>query len=428
MAKEIIDQRVLRTLRWTIFVQVLFLLQSSFSPRFYFFYFKEHGVRPNVDFISIAPILIIVLILLLLSLKGVRNRITKPIFFIILNVLALTTIFSRQIISADSIKGIRPLMEFSTFQWDIIFFLIIPLVFIAWQYSMREVIFYCFLIILAEAVLSFFPNSDRDLYSKKDLFFAIANIFGNIARSVILAIVGWIENQLVTLQREQHTQLVGANKQLRKYALANEKLAQTQERNRLARELHDTLAHTLSSVSVQLEATKALFNRDPAEAKKMLGQTIENTKNGLTETRRTLVDLRSSELENYGLTQSIHNMGKSAAERGGFKISFHLDKGMDVLSDEIGHCLYRTAQEAIENTLRYANAKNVSINLLFDEDAIKLQVIDDGKGFNDSEVKKEHLGIRGMRERVEMLGGTFTVESDPNSGTKVTAVLEREND
>ncbi len=382
----------------------------------------EHGTRPDIDFISIVPILLMVLIFFLLSLKGFQSRITKPIFFIILNILALITVFSRQIISAASIKSLRSIMPFSTFRWDMIFFLIIPLVFIAWQYSMREVIFYCILIVLAEAVPLFFPSGERNL------FFAVANIFGDIARSLILAIVGWIENRLVTLQREQHAQLVGANKQLRKYALANEKLAQTQERNRLARELHDTLAHTLSSVSVQLEATKALFDRDPTEAKKMLGQTLVNTKNGLTETRRALVDLRSSELESYGLTQAIRNIGNSAAERGGFKISFHMDKGMDVLSDEIGHCLYRTTQEALENTLRHANAKNVSINLLFDEDAIKLQVIDDGNGFDAKEVKKEHLGIRGMRERVEMLGGTFTVDSDPNSGTEITAVLEREDD
>ena len=99
----------------------------------------------------------------------------------------------------------------------------------------------------------------------------------------------------------------------------------------------------------------------------MLDETLANTKNGLTETRRTLVDLRSSELESYGLTQAIRNMAESAAERGGFKISFKLDKDMDMLSDEIGHCLYRTAQEALENTLRHANAKNVSIHLFSDE-------------------------------------------------------------
>ncbi|MCD6576653.1 MAG: sensor histidine kinase [Anaerolineaceae bacterium] len=419
MTKEIVDRRVLRILRWSIFVQVLFLLQSSFSPRFYF---MEHGIKPEVEFITIAPILVMALILFFLSFREIQSRITKPIFFIILNVLALTTIYSRKIISTASINNLRSLVPLLTFRWDIIFFLIVPLVFIAWQYSMREVIFYCIMIVLVEAVPLFFPNESRGL------IFVIANVFGDIARSVILAIVGWIENQLVTLQRAQHAQLIEANKQLRKYALTNEKLAQTQERNRLARELHDTLAHTLSSVSVQLEATKALFDRDPAQAKKMLGQTIKNTKNGLTETRRTLIDLRSSELESYGLTQAIRNIGKSTAERGGFKIGFHLDKSMDILSDDIGHCLYRTTQESLENILRHANAKNVSINLIFDGDAIKLQVIDDGNGFDVHAVKKEHLGIRGMRERVEMLGGTFIVNSDLKNGTNITVVLERKND
>jgi len=307
-------------------------------------------------------------------------------------------------------------------EWDMIFFLIIPLVFIAWQYSMREVIYYCLLIIAAEAVPLIFSENRREL------FFMIANLISDIARSMILVIVGWIENQLVTLQREQHSQLVDANKKLRKYALTNEKLAQTQERNRLARELHDTLAHTLSSVSVQLEAIKALFDRNPVEAKKMLRQTIENTKDGLTETRRTLFDLRSSELESFGLTQSLRNLGKSTAERGGFKVDFRLDMGMDMLSNELGHCLYRTVQEALENIIKHAGAKKVSINLLFDAGAIKLQIIDDGKGFDVKQLKEEHLGIRGMRERVEMLGGTFTIDSDPNNGTKVTATLERDND
>ena len=106
---------------------------------------------------------------------------------------------------------------------------------------------------------------------RQDLIFQVFNLVSDIARSVVLVIVGWIENQLVNVQREQHTQLLEANKKLRKYALTNEKLAQTQERNRLARELHDTLAHTLSSVSVQLEATKALFDRDPNGAKEDAG-------------------------------------------------------------------------------------------------------------------------------------------------------------
>jgi len=422
MAKEIIDRRVLRILRWSLMVQILFLAQSAFSPRYYFIL---QGSKPDFNPISIVPLLLVILIFVLLSFKTFQDKITKPIFLIILYLLALISIFSRQFLPTMVPHGPRnmtPLLNNFRWEWGMVFFLIIPLVFIAWQYSMREVFFYCFLIVAAEAIPLAFPNEDRGL------FFPIMNLVSDIARSIVLVIVGWIENRLVTLQRNQHAQLIEANQKLRKYALTNEKLAQTQERNRLARELHDTLAHTLSSVSVQLEATKALFDRKPEESKKMLDNAITNTKSGLTETRRTLVDLRSSELESYGLIKAIRNMGASAAERGGFKISFHLEEGMDVLSDEIGHCLYRTVQEAIENTLRHANAKNMVINLLFVDDTVRLDVSDDGIGFDTGKIEKEHLGIKGMRERVEMLGGSLSVESHPENGTKVTAILERDHD
>jgi signal transduction histidine kinase len=179
---------------------------------------------------------------------------------------------------------------------------------------------------------------------------------------------------------------------------------------------------------VQLEAIKALFDRDPAEAKKMLGRTLENTKNGLSETRRALIDLRSSELEAYGLTQAIKNMATSAAERGGFKTEFHLDKDLDMLPEDVTHCLYRCAQEAIENTLRHAKAKNVAVNLTAEDDNVVLTIHDDGMGFDPQLLGKEHLGIRGMRERVEILGGTLTIESTKGSGTEVRVTLKRNND
>jgi signal transduction histidine kinase len=151
---------------------------------------------------------------------------------------------------------------------------------------MREVVIYSIILMFAEGLPVFFRQEPQRL------LIAAANFLGSFARSGIFVIVGWIENRLVMLQRSQQEQLVEANQKLREYALASEKLAQTQERNRLARELHDTLAHTLSSLSVQLEAIKALFDRDPAEARKMLSRTLENTKSGLADTRRALVDLR----------------------------------------------------------------------------------------------------------------------------------------
>ena len=253
-------------------------------------------------------------------------------------------------------------------EWGLVFFLIIPLVFIAWQYSMREVVVYCILIVVAEIIPLFFPGT----YNNP--FINIMNIFSDIVRSLAFWVVGWIEHQLVSVQRDQQAQLVEANQKLRDYALTSEKLAQTQERNRLARELHDTLAHTLSSVSVQLEATKALFDRDAHKAKDMLDESIANTRSGLKETRRTLFDLRASELETLGLVQSIRNLGMSAAERAGFEINFDLDKTMDILPEDISHCLYRTAQEALENIVRHASAKNVSLVLGSEDGQLTLRI------------------------------------------------------
>ncbi len=443
MQKEYIDHRVLQILRWSIMVQLLFLLLSSFSP---LLSIRNNYLRVDViDYFTLGSVALMGLILITISIKKIGQRVTKRSLLFILYAVALITILSRHIFSF-SVRRIVPDSFPALLRWDAIFFLIIPLVFIAWQYSLKHVLMYCLVILIAD----FFPNlldQNRDFIliirditndsqisgvavsgENRDIFFLLADFMGSFARSVILAIVGWIENSLVTVQRSQHEQLIEANQKLQKYALTSEKLAQTQERNRLARELHDTLAHTLSSTSVQLEAIKALFDRNPEQAKEMLAQTLENTKNGLSETRRVLVDLRVSELEAYGLSQSIRNVFLSAAERGGFSVTFHLDRSMDVLPGDISHALYRTSQEAAENILRHANAKKAEVSLFMEKDHIKFIIKDNGKGFNPEKVKKEQLGIRGMRERIEMLGGAFVVQSAEKTGTEIAISLEMKYD
>ncbi|MDK2980731.1 MAG: hypothetical protein PWQ55_1078 [Chloroflexota bacterium] len=436
MVKEPIDRRVIQILRWSIIVQIIFLLLSSISLRFSIL----NNLLPidNADFLSFASVALMAMILLVISIKKVEERINKRSLLVILYAIALITIFARHIFSL-SLRLMTPNASPSLIRWDAIFFLIIPLVFIAWQYSMRSVLVYCLVIIVTDfvpllleqrALLALLTPGvpPSDLTPRSDTFFIISDFMGSFARSVILGIVGWIENSLVTLQRSQHNQLVEANKKLQKYALTSEKLAQTQERNRLARELHDTLAHTLSSTSVQLEAIKALFDCDPDQAKVLLDQTLENTKSGLAETRRALVDLRTSELEAYGLTQSIRNLGTSAAERGGFAVAFELDKKLDVLPDEVGHSIYRTVQEAFENILRHSNASQASVKLFSEGDQVRLLIHDNGKGFDPDKIKKDRLGLRGMRERIEMLGGTFAIHSSINAGTQIDIRIEAKYD
>lgn len=443
MWNQKIDRRVIQILRWSIIVQIVFLLLSSFSPRLSLR--EGQFIFADSDYLSLISIALMAVILILIWLPSIEQHLTRRAFLAILYSIALITIFSRHIFSL-TIGRLIPNASPGLFRWDAIFFLIIPLVFIAWQFPLKHVIYYAFVVLLADFLPSLFdPNrvnlvAFNEMLDPKykisiiinrpdvDIIFMVADFMGSFARSVILVIVGWVENSLVTVQRSQHTQLVEANVKLQKYALTSEKLAQTQERNRLARELHDTLAHTLSSNSVQLEAVKALFDRNPEEAKRMLTQTLESTKKGLKETRRALVDLRSSELEAYGLTQAIRNMVSSAAERGGFKTEFHLEKGLDMLPDEISHSLYRIIQEAVENILRHSNATDVGVSLFSQGKQIKLIVADNGRGFDLNNIQKDHLGIRGMRERIEMLGGTFEVVSNVNHGTQISILIEMDYD
>lgn len=419
MATERIDKRVIQILRWSIIVQIIFLTRSSFSPRVII---RNNRLGFEMDYWVLLAILIMIVILGLLYVRRFEAAVTKASFLFVLYTLALITIVSRHLFLFALTRRPEMMPNLSFFRWDAIFFLIIPLVFIAWQFKMREVVIYSIVITVAEGLPIIFQQEPRGL------LFASANFLGSFALSAIFIIVGWIENRLVMLQRSQHEQLIEANQKLRDYALTSEKLAQTQERNRIARELHDTLAHTLSSSSVQLEAIKALFDRNPDEAKKMLSRTLENTKSGLTETRRALIDLRSSELETFGLTQAVKNVVESAADRSGFKTEFHLEKEMDMLPEDVTHCLYRCTQEAVENILRHANASEVAVSLVSEADTVVLSISDNGKGFDPQQLGREHLGTRGMRERVEMLGGTIKIKSKLNEGTTITTVLKKNND
>lgn len=179
---------------------------------------------------------------------------------------------------------------------------------------------------------------------------------------------------------------------------------------------------------MQLEAIKALFSKKPQQAKQVLDRTLENTRHGLDETRRALVDMRSSAVETYGLKQAIENLVISTAERGGFqsKVSFPAD---DVLLDEeASHCIYRSVQEALENSIKHSNAKNIGVTLENQPNKITLKIEDDGEGFNPKTLRKEQMGIRGMRERVELLGGTLSINSKLDKGTKIIIQLPRSDD
>jgi signal transduction histidine kinase len=300
--------------------------------------------------------------------------------------------------------------------------LFIPLVMIAWQYDFHWVLFFTIGMALADlAVLSL----DLGKISPN----TIPLISSVIIRAFSLGIVGNIVTQLVETQAEQRRDLIHANIQLSRHAATLEDLGVSQERNRLARELHDTLAHTLSGTAVNLEAMRLLIPPEMGEVHRMLDQSLENTRGGLAETRRALKDLRSQPLEDLGLVIAIRDLAADCAERSGLKLDLDLPSMPLELTPDVEQCMYRIAQEALANVLRHAEASRVGVRLRSDLDCVSLEIHDDGRGFDvDSIDATEQFGLRGMRERARLVGGALNVESLPGQGTRIQFDYRVSND
>lgn len=227
-------------------------------------------------------------------------------------------------------------------------------------------------------------------------------------------------------QREQRQALADANSQLADYAATVEQLTLSRERNRLARELHDTLAHTLSGVSVQLEAVDSAWESAPDKARELLHKSLAQTRSGLTETRRALQALRASPLEDLGLTLAIRNLATTTAKRAGFTVELDIAESIDQLSMDVEQGVYRIVQEALENTISHANANTVRISLFEQEQDIVLEITDDGRGFDVNATSSNgHYGLQGMRERATMMNGELIVQSQPKEGTELRLTISQ---
>ena len=188
----------------------------------------------------------------------------------------------------------------------------------------------------------------------------------------------------------------------------------------MARELHDTLAHSLSATAVQLEAVKALWDEDPDQAKEMLNQSLERARGGLGEARRAIQALRASPLEERGIVGALDQLGAAAAARSSIAVDVVVDDSVIDLGPQLEQAVYRIADEALTNVVRHSRASAASVRLERVKRGLSLTVSDNGSGFDSAGgVPNGHLGLQGMRERAELVGGSLHVVSAPNGGTTV---------
>jgi signal transduction histidine kinase len=297
--------------------------------------------------------------------------------------------------------------------WSLIQFLVL---FVAWQYNLFWMMVAGIGLSTLDTALYYpFLHDSPTLYP-----FYSALVIG---RFLAVTGAGLAFAWLIRRQREHRAALAEANRKLAHYAATTEQLAASQERNRLARELHDTLAHSLSGATVQLEAVQALWDVQPQEARQMLDQALEATQSGLTEARRALGSLRASPLDDLGLALAIGDMAKSTAARCNLHLQLDTQNHLENLPLEVEQCIYRVAQEAMANVARHAEATALSVSLRHESKGLTLIIVDDGHGFDPAQVNDARYGLKGLRERAEMIGASLQVDSRLKTGTTIQLVV-----
>jgi two-component system NarL family sensor kinase len=194
-----------------------------------------------------------------------------------------------------------------------------------------------------------------------------------------------------------------------------------EERNRLAREIHDTLAQGLAALTLQLETADALLEAGAGaeRTRQVLQQALALTRANLDEARRSVLDLRAAPLEGRTLAEALTTLAESEGQRGGLAVCVDVVGGSRPLPARVEAGLYRIVQEAITNVVRHARASYLSVQLTTQPDQVQLIVADDGQGFDPGQVPVNRYGLIGLNERTRLLGGHLTVQSSPGTGTRL---------
>ena len=213
------------------------------------------------------------------------------------------------------------------------------------------------------------------------------------------------------------TELETANKQLTEYSARVEDLTIASERQRMARELHDTLSQGLAGLILQLEAADAhLANRRHEKAQSIIGNAMEQARVTLANARRVIDDLRQPSLDDLDSALSLEI--SRFANATGIPIHFHADR-IPPLADVVKEALVRAVAEALTNIAHHAQSHNVDVDIRIKDSRLMVTIKDDGVGFDPSSIPSGHYGILGMKERVRLANGRFDVQSEKGNGAVI---------
>jgi signal transduction histidine kinase len=225
-------------------------------------------------------------------------------------------------------------------------------------------------------------------------------------------------------ERSMREQLVNAHSQLQQYALQVEDLATVQERNRIARDIHDSLGHALTALNVQLQTVVKLWDINPNSAKSFLNQAQRLGELAIKEVRQSVRTLRVEIRQEEPLETAIASLAEDFRQSTGISV-FTKIQLEGVLSQQTIKALHRIVQEALTNICKHAQASVVVVQLKTTSTQVCLSIKDNGQGFLIDGISKGY-GLQGMQERVAALGGSFSIDSQPQNGCQIVVELPLE--
>jgi len=249
----------------------------------------------------------------------------------------------------------------------------------------------------------------------------LANSIGNLQQE---------KQTLQTLNSELDKRVEDRTRDIERLSAESREIALTQQRLRFARDMHDTLAHSMMAVLTQIRLVRKIrHNLAEEEIEDELQRAEEAAKTGLAEARAAIQQIRSANLYDKGVDGALTEMVDRFRARTGIHVNLRIDPNSNRQQDQRGETVIRMAEEAIRNIEKHANAREVNISLDRSDvsesidgsvPVFHLTIFDDGIGFNVNEVASDHYGLVGLREQAALIGGELVIDSNPGSGTAIS--------